>query len=88
MIVQRIAGAYVVNLRQNSHRCVILQPGAVSAVPADLASVTNVDDHYLIQAQLSVNGAILVTTDGALCNAVKQAGLACLSRQEFLSTYL
>jgi hypothetical protein len=87
MIVQRIAGTYVANLRQNSDRCVILKPEAVSGVPGELASATNHDDHYLIQAQLSVEGAILVTTDGDLCHAVKQVGLPCLSRKEFL-TYL
>lgn len=88
MVVQRIAGAYVVNLRQNSDRCVILQPEALPAVPGELASATKQDDHYLIQAQLSVEGAILVTTDRDLCRAVKQAGLPCLSRQEFLTSYL
>jgi len=88
MIVQRIAGAYVANLRQNSDRCVILKPEALPCVPGELASVTNQDDHYLIQAQLSVEDAILVTTDGDLCYAVKHAGLACLSREQFLTTYL
>jgi hypothetical protein len=88
MIVQRMAGAYVASLRQNSDRCVILKPEAVLGVPNELASATKQDDHYLIQAQLSVEGAILVTTDGDLCHAVKQAGLPCLSRQEFLTTHL
>jgi len=88
MIVQRMAGAYVANLRLNSDRCVILKPEAVPGVPRELATATNQDDHYLIQAQLSVEGAILVTTDGDLCHAVKQAGLACLSREEFLTTHL
>jgi len=88
MIVQRVAGTYVANLRQNSDRCIILKAEAVPAVPNGLAAATKDDDHYLIQAQLAVQGAILVTTDGDLCHAVKQAGLPCLSRQEFLTTYL
>ena len=87
MVVQRIAGAYVANLRQDSDRCLLLRPDALCPLPQQLASATNTDDHYLVQAQLTVAGAILVTTDGDLCDAVTQAGLACISREEFLSTY-
>ncbi len=87
MIVQRIAGAYVANVRQNSDRCLILKPEAVVALPDELASATNPDDHYLLQAQLSVTGAVLVTTDNPLREAVGKTGLSCLSREEFLSTY-
>ena len=88
MVVQRIAGAYVASLRQDSNRCLILRPDALSTIPQELASATKADDHYLIQAQLTVAGAILVTTDGDLCGAVRQAGLACISREEFLRAYL
>jgi hypothetical protein len=86
--IQRIAGAYVANLRQNSDRCLLLRMHTLPAVPQQLASATKADDHYLIQAQLTVAGAILVTTDGDLCDAVTQAGLPCISREKFLSTYL
>jgi len=88
MPVQRAAGAYVAGLRLNSDRCRILLPDTLPSLQPGLASATKVGDHYLVQAQLAVPGAILVTTDGKLCAAVKQAGLACISRGEFLSTYL
>lgn len=87
MIVQRIAGAYVTNVRQNSDRCLILKPEAAAALPDELASATKPGDHYLVQAQLSVIGAVLVTTDKPLREAVGKAGLSCSSREEFLSTY-
>jgi hypothetical protein len=87
MIVQRIAGVYVANLRQNSDRCLILKRNELVAIPAELAGATNPDDHYLVQALLTVAGAILVTTDNALCEAVNNAGHHCLSRNEFLTTY-
>jgi len=87
MIVQRIAGVYVANVRQNSDRCLILKPEAVVALPDGLASAIKPDDHYLVQAQLSVEGAVLITTDGPLREAVGRAGLNCLSREEFLSQY-
>lgn len=86
-IVQRIAGAYVANVRQNSDRCLIFKPEAAVALPDELASATEPDDHYLVQAQLTVIGAVLVTTDKLLRDAVGKAGLSCLSREEFLSTY-
>jgi hypothetical protein len=88
MVIQRIAGAYVANLRQDSDRCLILRPDALPTIPQQLALATKADDHYLIQAQLSVAGAILVTTDGDLCDAVNHAGLPCISREKFLTTYL
>lgn len=87
MIVQRIAGAYLKNVRQNSDRCKVLKLEAAVVLPDQLASATKPDDHYLVQAQLSVIGAILVTTDEPLREAVGKAGLSCLSREEFLNTY-
>lgn len=87
LIVQRIAGAYVRNVRQNSDRCQLLKPEAVVALPDELASAIKPDDQYLVQAQLSVSEAILVTTDDPLREAVGKAGLSCLSREVFLRTY-
>jgi len=59
----------------------------VVALSDDLASSIKPDDHYLIQAQLNVSGAVLVTTDTPLREVVLKTGLQCLSREEFLSTY-
>lgn len=87
LVVRRIVGLYVATVRQNSDRCLILKPKATVALPDELASATNHDDHYLLRAQLSVPGAVLVTTDGPLREAVCEAGLSCLSREEFLNTY-
>jgi len=87
MIVQRIGGAYVAEIRQNSDRCLILKPEAVVPLPDELASLVKVDDHYLIQAQLTVEGAILVTTDNPLREILSKAGLNSLSREDFLKTY-
>jgi hypothetical protein len=87
MIVQRIGGAYVARVRQDSDRCLILKPEAAVPLPDELASVIKVDDHYLIQAQLTVKGAILVTTDNPLREILSKASLSSLSREEFLKTY-
>src|SRR5579863_924264 len=86
-IVQRIAGAYVANVRANSDRCQTLKPGDVAAFPQELALAIKPDDRYLVQALLSVPGAILVTTDGDLRDALGKTGLNCISREQFLSTY-
>ena len=85
--VQRIAGLYVRNIRLNSDRCIILKPDATVPLPDELASATKPDDHYLLHAQLSAAGAILVTTDNPLREAAHRAGLIWLSREDFLSTY-
>jgi hypothetical protein len=87
MIVQRMAGVYVTSIRQNSDRCRILKVEELIALPEDLAATIKVDDHYLAQAQLSVDGAILITSDRPLREALANASLRCLSREEFLSTF-
>jgi hypothetical protein len=87
MIVQRIAGAYVAGVRLNSDRCLLLKSNRVLPLPAELAQATNPDDHYLLQALVTVGGSILVTTDDALREAAIAAGLSALSRAEFFSTY-
>jgi hypothetical protein len=87
MIVRRMAGVYVVGMRQNSDRCHILKAEEVVSLPSDLAMSIKGDDHYLVQAQLSVAGAIIVTTDNPLREALDAATLRCMSRQEFLDTY-
>lgn len=86
-IVQRIAGIYVSVIRQNSDRCQILKPEEIEDLTNELASMTKPDDHYLIQALLAVEGAILVTTDNPLRESLSRAGLSCISREEFLVTY-
>lgn len=83
MIVQRIAGAYVKNIRQ-SDRCIILTPEVLAPLPEELASAIKADDHYLVQAQRAVPGSILVTTDIPLRDVVAKTGLPCQSRDEFL----
>ena len=86
-IIRAIVTVFVTNLRQNSDRCRILKPELAVPIPEQLAAATNHDDHYLLEAQQAVEGAIIVTTDGTLREAVRNAGLPCLSREEFLSTY-
>lgn len=87
MVVQRIGGLFVKIVRENLDLCIILRPESVAALPDDLASTIKADDHYLLRTQLSVPGAILVTTDNPLREAVEKAGRSCLSRKEFLSIY-
>lgn len=87
MIAQRIAGAYMSNVRLNFGRCILLKPDGVVPLPPELAQATNPDDHYLVQAVLSVHGSVLVTTDNALSEAVRAVGLSVMSRDEFLDRY-
>jgi hypothetical protein len=87
VLVQRIGGIYVARIRQNSDRCLILKPEQVIALPDELAKAIKADDHYLIQAQLTVKDSILVTTDNPLREVLDKAGLSSLSREEFLRDY-
>lgn len=85
-LVQRIAATYVLNVRV-SDRCVALRPETLDPLPDNIAAIIKPDDHYLVQAQLAVTGSILATTDAPLRAAVAEAGLSCLSREEFLTRY-
>lgn len=85
---KRLVKTYLANVRLNSDRCLLLKLSAVAKIPHELASSTNPDDHYLIHAQLSVLGATIVTTDTDLHDAVMNAGLPCLFRNEFVTKYL
>ena len=85
--VRGIVRAYLLGLRGNQDRCRILRPDELAVVPPALLSATKADDHYLLHAQQTVPEAIIVTTDIPLRAAVTDAGLACISREQFLSAY-
>ncbi|HEV2422814.1 MAG TPA: hypothetical protein VGS59_13975 [Candidatus Acidoferrales bacterium] len=86
-IVRAIVKVFVNSLRQNIDRCQILKSEPAVPIPEELAAATKHDDHYLLEAQQSVQGSIIVTTDGTLCEAVRKACLPCLFREEFLENY-
>ena len=86
-IVLETGKLFVLQVRQNSDRCLILDPTTVEALPVEFAREVKEDDHYLVHAQLGVPGAILVTTDGPLRESVHRHNLPCLSREEFLVKY-
>jgi hypothetical protein len=86
VVIRGIARAYMMSLRSNFNRCLILKLEETAPIPVGLAGAKKNDDHYLLRAQVSVKGAILVTTDLDLCQAAKQAGLSCMSRDEFMQT--
>ena len=86
-IVVLIGKTFVTNIRQISSRCILLKDDEVDALSTELGSSIKPADHYLVRAQLSVAGSLLVTNDGPLRNAVGNAGLPCLSREKFLATY-
>lgn len=86
--IRGIARAYMMDLGYDLDRCVRLKLEETVDIPQALAEATNANDHYLLHAQLTVAGAILVTTDQSLREAVNQAGLPCISREDFFATYL
>ena len=88
MIRQVVVRDYVLAVRWDLNRCVVLKPHNMAELPDDLAHSTKPDDHYLLRCLLSVEEAILVTTDGDLCEAVVRAQKPCLSREQFLAEYL
>lgn len=87
VVVRSIVREFLGRIRYDLNRCIPLKAWDVVSIQKELASATKVDDHYLLQALLTVTNSILVTTDTPLREAVSRAGLRCLSREQFLSTY-
>jgi len=79
--------AFVLNIRLNSDKCLILKSSEISPFPEDLVSTIKPDDRYLVQAQLAVDGSAIVTNDNPLQQALNHAGLRCMSRGEFLALF-
>ena len=86
-IGQRIGGIFVKDIRQDLDRCIVLKYDDTAVLPEEVAARVKDDDEYLVRAQLSVAGSILVTTDPDLCSVVSNHGLPCMSRDEFLKMY-
>ena len=78
--------AFVLLLRQDSERCLILHESVLRELPASIELKVKPDDRYLVQTCLAVPGATLVTTDTPLAEAVKEAGINCISREEALQS--
>lgn len=81
---RRLAGAFHSVIRVNSERCRLVSVEDAAVLPEEIASSINADDHYLVRAQLTIVGAVLVTTDAPLREIVQGAGLPCLSREDFI----
>lgn len=88
LVVQAVVRDYIKSVRLDSDRCILLRREDMAALPAELASATKADDHYLVQSLFKVEGAVLVTTDSDLRSALVKAGRTCLTREEFLTAHL
>jgi hypothetical protein len=86
-VVSFIGRSFLGKIRLDSGRCIIIKPDAAVSLPEDLVATVKPDDHYLVRLLLSVPGSILVTTDQPLREVIRQSGLECLSREEFVSRH-
>jgi hypothetical protein len=88
-VIAGLARAYVTTLRLNLDRCRLLGHEVLIPIPPELSSSPRLkdDDHYLVQAQLTVPDAVIVTTDRPLREFLMEAGIPCLSREQFLTEY-
>lgn len=87
-IVRQIIRIFMMTLRQDSNRCLVVKQEAAAVLPEELEGLVKLDDQYLVRAQLSAPGSTLVTTDRPLLQVVNGAGLPCLSREQFLTQIL
>lgn len=84
---REIAKYYRNNFLFNSKKFVNLEQSSLKPVPEHISKVTKEDDHYLIQAYLTVEASVIVTTDNPLKTEVNN-DINCQLRNEFVPSYI
>jgi hypothetical protein len=79
-----IARMFMLTIRQDSERCLLLHRDSWAPFPEELLSKVKPADRYLVQTCLAVPESILVTTDQPLLEAVTAYGIPCLYRNDFM----
>jgi hypothetical protein len=86
---RKIANFYNANFTYNMSKSVILEWGSLQSIPEQVVNETNPDDHYLIQALVTVDAqVVLVTTDRSLKDVLSRHGFNCALRNEFVKGYI
>jgi len=85
---REISKYFTRNFLYNSLKTHYLDSSSLPSVPSNLAGMTNYDDHYLIQACLVIEDAVVVTTDKSLRAALLECGKSCEHRDEFVQNYI
>jgi len=77
--------AFVLMLRQDSDRCLLLDRNALPPEPPWAMELVKPDDRYLIRTCLGVPGSTLVTSDHPLIEVVTRHGISAVLRDDFLA---
>lgn len=87
--IQRAIGRiFVLQILRNSTKCITVHADNLPACPDHLVLKINQDDHYLIQAQLTVQASIIITTDTRLIKVLKKEDIPHEHRDKFIELYL
>lgn len=84
---REIAQFFKLNFLFNNEKCRLLSESELEEFPPSLTDVKD-DDKYLVRAQLTATGSVIITTDGPLKAALDEAGIPCEHRDEFVPKYL
>lgn len=87
VVSQRLGRAFVLLIRSNLDRCRILYPQDLVPLPEELVAAVKPDDHYLVQACLTVPGSILVTVDNPLGEVLAARGLSWIHRDALVAQF-
>ena len=76
------------SLYDDSERALRVRPGDATDIPGELLAQLPEEDVYLVEAYLSANADVLVTTDVDLHGAlVNTESITCRMRDDFLADY-
>jgi hypothetical protein len=84
---RKISKYYMGRFLHNSHKSVNLEESSLKPIPVHISEATKKDDHYLIQAYLTTEASVIVTTDNPLKDAINN-DINCQHRDEFIASYI
>lgn len=81
-----LGGAFVKVIRLNSERCMVVPLSTLPVVPERLRHDVKQDDWYLVRVLDGFPDAVLVSTDGVLTKALKEAGYQVMDRAALVNS--
>jgi len=82
-----IAIFFSYNFLYNLDKSVPIDPDQLKPIPNNLAGVIKDDDHYLIQAYLTIPDSTIITTDLTLKEILKKNDIPCKYRDDLIKSY-
>lgn len=85
-VTREVAKFYKAYFWYNSDKAILLEENQLHNLPP--AINVNIDDQYLIQAYLTAQASVVITTDNPLVGVLANHGIICMHRDKFVPNYI